>query len=343
MNIKRHTVAALGLVAVLAAVLAGTATAKSSDTRVTGAGSSFVFPLVSQWIPALGSAYGINLTYAPVGSGAGIAQVTARTVDFGASDAPLTPDQFAACKGCVQIPWALGATAVIYNLNGVGKQLHFTGKVLADIYLGKVTSWNDAEIKAINPGVNLPSSKITPVYRSDNSGTSYNFTDYLTNVSKDWRSKFGRGVNLSWPAGQGGRGSSGVSAVVKSTEGSIGYVDIAYALQNKLQVGSVKNAAGKYVTPGIKQITAAASTIKSVPSDNELHIVNPSAKNKAAYPICTFTYVIVPTKSDKAAEIRKMMFWALTRGQSFGPKLLFVPIPKVVLAASEKTLKQVQT
>jgi phosphate transport system substrate-binding protein len=339
MNIKRHIVAAVGLVAVLAAVLAGTATAKSSDTKVTGAGSSFVFPLVSQWIPALGSAYGINLTYAPVGSGAGIAQVTARTVDFGASDAPLTADQFAACKGCVQIPWALGATAIIYNLNGVGKQIHFTGKVLADIYLGKVTTWNDAEIKALNPGINLPSTKITPVYRSDNSGTSYNFTDYLTNVSKDWRGKFGRGVNLSWPAGQGGRGSSGVSAVVKSTEGSIGYVDIAYALQNKLQVGAVKNAAGKYVTPGIRQITAAAATIKKVPSDNELHIVNPSAKSKDAYPICTFTYVILPTKSDKAAELRKLVFWALTKGQTYGPKLLFVPIPKVVLAASERTLK----
>jgi len=339
MNIKRHTVAALGLVAVLAAVLAGTASAKSSDTKITGAGSSFVFPLVSQWIPALGSAYGINLTYAPVGSGAGIAQVTARTVDFGASDAPLTADQFAACKGCVQIPWALGATAIIYNLNGVGRQLHFTGKVLADIYMGKVTSWNDAEVKALNPGIDLPSTKITPVYRSDNSGTSYNFTDYLTNVSKDWRGKFGRGVNLSWPSGQGGRGSSGVSAVVKSTEGSIGYVDIAYALQNKLQVGAVKNAAGKYVTPGIKQISAAASTIKKVPSDNELHIVNPSAKNRDAYPIATFTYVILPTKSDKAKELRSMVFWALTKGQTFGPKLFFVPIPKVVLAASEKTLK----
>jgi phosphate transport system substrate-binding protein len=190
--------------------------------------------------------------------------------------------------------------------------------------------------------VTLPATKITPVYRSDNSGTSYNFTDYLTNISRDWRSKYGRGVNLSWPVGQGGRGSSGVSAVVRSTEGSIGYVDIAYALANKLQVAAVKNAAGKYVTPGIKQITAAASTIKSVPDGNELHIVNPSAKNLAAYPICTFTYVIIPTKTSKAADLRRMVFWALTKGQSFGPKLLFVPVPKVVLAASEKTLQQVQ-
>ena len=343
MNTKRHILAALGLVAVLAAVGAGTANAKSSDTRLTGAGSSFVFPLVSQWIPALGSAYGINLTYAPVGSGAGIAQISARTVDFGASDAPLTQDQFAACKGCVQIPWALGATSVVYNLRGVSKQVKLTGKVLADIYLGKITSWDDAALKAINPGISLPSTKITPVYRSDNSGTTYNFTDYLQNVSKDWRSKIGRGVNASWPTGEGARGSSGVAGVVSRTEGAIGYVDIAYALTNHIQVASVKNAAGKFVTPGIKQITAAANTIKSVPAGNELHIVNPSAKVKDAYPIATFTYVILPTKSDKAADLRKLVFWALTKGQSYGPKLLFVPVPKMVLAASEKTLKQIRS
>jgi phosphate transport system substrate-binding protein len=343
MNTKRHIVAALGLVAVLAAVLAGTATAKSSDTRLSGAGSTFVFPLVSQWIPALGSAYGYQVAYAPVGSGAGIAQITARTVDFGASDAPLTSDQFAACKGCVQIPWALGATSMMYSLKGLSKQLHLTGKVIADIYLGKITSWNDPAIKAINSGVNLPSTKITPIYRSDNSGTTYNFTDYLQNVSKDWRSKVGRGVNANWPVGVGGKGSSGVSGVLSHTDGGIAYADIAYALANHFQVAAVKNAAGKYVTPGIRQITAAASTVKSVPDNNEIHIVNPSAKNKDAYPIATFVYVILPTKSDKAAELRKMVFWALTKGQSFGPKLLFVPIPKVVLAASEKTLKQIST
>jgi phosphate transport system substrate-binding protein len=346
MNIKRHIVrrsafAALAVAVVSAAALAGTASAKTRDVRISGAGSSFVFPLVSQWIPALGSAYGYQVAYASVGSGAGIAQITARTVDFGASDAPLTPDQFAACKGCVQIPWALGATAVMYNLHGLNKQLHLTGPVIAQIYLGKITQWNDPAIKAINPGVNLPSTKITPVYRSDNSGTTYNFTDYLQNVSPDWRHQIGRGVNANWPAGVGGKGSSGVSGVVGRTDGAIGYADIAYALTNHFQVAAVKNAAGKYVTPGIKQIAAAASTIKKVPSDNEMHIVNPSAKNTDAYPICTFTYVILPVKSDKAADLRKMVFWALTKGQSYGTKLLFVPIPKVVLAASEKTLTQI--
>jgi phosphate transport system substrate-binding protein len=339
----RTKIAAAGIAAVfaVAALGAGTAGAASKDDKLVGAGSSFVFPLVSQWIPALGQAYGISLTYAPVGSGAGIAQVSARTVDFGASDAPLTPDQLTACHGCVQIPWALGATAVMYNLH-LNKQLHLTGKVLADIYLGKITQWNDPALKAINPGLDLPSTKITPVYRSDNSGTTYNLTDYLQNLSKDWRSKIGRGVNANWPAGQGAKGSSGVSGVVGRTEGAIGYADIAYALANHFAVAAVKNAGGKYVTPGIKQITAAASTLHSVPDGNEIHIVNPSAKNKDAYPIATFTYVILPTKTDKAPALRKMVFWALTKGQSFGTKLLFVPIPKVVLTASEKTLKQVQ-
>ncbi len=343
---KRVGLAAIALLVVAGFVFAGAAVAgtkKSSDTRISGAGSSFVFPLVSQWIPAVGPALGINLAYSPVGSGAGIAQITARTVDFGASDAPLTPDQFSACKGCVQIPWALGGTAILINVHGLTKQLHLTGKVLADIYLGKITTWNDAAIKALNPGVSLPSTKITPVYRSDNSGTTYNFTDYLTAISAVWRSKVGRGVNANWPAGVGGKGSSGVSGVVKSTDGAIGYADIAYALANHIQIAAIKNGAGKYTTPGIKQIAAAASTIRSVPSDGELHIVNPSAKNPVAYPISTFTYVILPTKTDKAAQLRSLVFWALTKGQGYGTKLLFVPIPKVVLAASEKTLKQIST
>jgi phosphate transport system substrate-binding protein len=342
MNTKRHTLAALGLVAVLTAVLAGSATAKSSDTHISGAGSSFVFPLVSQWIPAVAPALGISLAYSSVGSGAGIAQITARTVDFGASDAPLSPDQAAACKGCVQIPWALGATAILINVHGLSKQLHLTGPVLADIYLGKITSWADPAIKALNPGVSLPGTKITPVYRSDNSGTTYNFLDYLSAVSGEWKSKVGVGVNANWPAGVGGKGSSGVSGVVKTTEGAIGYADIAYALANHIQVAAVKNAAGRFVTPGIKQITAAASTIKKVPANNEMHIVNPPASNPSAYPICTFTYVILPLKTDKAADLRKLVFWALTKGQAFGLKLLFIPVPKTVLAASEKTLKQVQ-
>ncbi len=341
---KLGALAILAIAAVAVGVLASAASSASSrtaDTKITGAGSSFVFPLVSQWIPAVGPALGIELTYAAVGSGAGIAQITARTVDFGASDAPMSPDQFTACKGCVQIPWALAATSIPYNLPGLKKQVRLTGPVIANIYLGAVTQWNDPSIQKLNPGLSLPSTKITPVYRSDNSGTSYNFTDYLASVSPAWKSKIGVGVNASWPAGVGGKGSSGVAGVVSHTEGAIGYVDIAYAKNNHLQVASVKNRAGTFAQPGLRGIAAAGATVTSVPSNNELHIVNPPASQKLAYPICTFTYVILPTSSSKAAELRKLVFWALTKGQTFGPKLLFVPIPAKVLVASEKTLKQV--
>jgi len=342
----------LGALAILATsvVVAGAfasaaspASQRAADTKITGAGSSFVFPLVSQWIPALGPALGIDLTYAAVGSGAGIAQITARTVDFGASDAPMSPDQFSACKGCVQIPWALAATSIPYNVPGLKKRVRLTGAVIASIYLGKITQWNDKALQKLNPGAGLPATKITPVYRSDNSGTSYNFTDYLASVSPEWKSKIGVGVNASWPTGIGGKGSSGVAGVISRTEGAIGYVDIAYALSNKLQVASVQNKAGAFADPGLRGTAAAGATVTKVPSNNELHIVNPPASQKLAYPICTFTYVILPTKTAKAAELRKFVFWALTKGQPYGPKLLFVPIPLPVLAASEKTLLQVKS
>jgi phosphate transport system substrate-binding protein len=338
--------AALAAVVVaLAAVLAAatTAEARRSADQLVGAGSTFVTPLISQWQNDYPSKTGVQIQYNPIGSGGGISAITSRTVDFGASDAPLTSDQFTACRGCVQIPWALSATAAIYNLSGVKNNLHLTGKVLADIYLGKITQWDDRAIKAINPGVNLPSTKITAVYRSDNSGTTYNWTDYLSAVSSEWKSKIGVGVNANWPAGVGAKGSSGVAGVVAKTEGGICYADVAFALKNHLQFASVKNASGKYTTPGLRGIKAAAETVKKVPANNEMHIVNPPKGNKLAYPIATFTYAIVPTKTDKAPELRRFIFYALTQGQKFGPKLLFQPIPAVVLFASEKTLKKVQS
>jgi len=332
-------VLALGLVAVVGAG------AKSSDGRLTGAGSSFVSPLVSLWAADYASKTGTQIAYSPVGSGAGIAAITARQVDFGASDAPLSPDQFNACNGCVQIPWALSATAIIYNLSGVPNNLKMTGQVLARIYLGDITKWDDPAIKALNSKVDLPSTAITPVYRSDNSGTSYNFTDYLSAVSPAWKSKIGIGVNANWPKGQGGRGSSGVSGVVSNTQGSIGYVDVAFALKNRLKFMSVKNSSGRYTTPGLRGITAAASSVKKVPASNELHIVNPPKADPLAYPICTFTYVILPMKSDKSSDLRRFIFYAVnpSQGQKLGPKLLFAPLPRVVLVASEKTLKKVQS
>ena len=230
---------------------------------------------------------------------AGIAAITARQVDFGASDAPLSPDQLNACNGCVQIPWALSATSIIYNVKDVPNNLHMTGAVLANIYLGTITKWNDPAIKALNPKTSLPATSITPVYRSDNSGTTYNFTDYLSKVSPGWKSKIGIGVNANWPAGQGGRGSAGVSGIVSNTDGALGYVDVAFALKNRLKFMSIRNSSGKYTTPGLRGITAAAGTVKSVPASNELHIVNPPKSDPLAYPICTFTYVILPLKATK--------------------------------------------
>ncbi len=251
--------------AALASLVAVVGAGAKSTATITGAGSTFVAPLVSLWAADYASKTGTQIAYSPVGSGAGIAAITARQVDFGASDAPLSPDQFNTCNGCVQIPWALGATSIIYNLPGVPNNLHMTGPVLAKIYLGQITKWNDPAIKALNPKVSLPSTSITPVYRSDNSGTSYNFTDYLSAVSPTWKSKIGVGVNANWPAGQGGKGSSGVSGVVKNTDGAIGYADVAYALKNHLKFMAVKNASGKFTTPGLRGIKAAAATIPRRP------------------------------------------------------------------------------
>src|SRR5690242_14260088 len=226
-------------IAAMAFVLVASATAlaapsKQSGTTITGAGSTFVAPLVQQWAAPVGAAYGYELQYSPVGSGAGITAVTSRTVDFGASDAPLTPDQFAACKGCMQIPWALSATSVIYNLPGVKNLLHMNGATLAKIFMGQITQWDDPAIKKLNKGVALPGTKIAIVHRSDNSGTTFNFTDYLSSASPQWKSQYSTGVAVNWPVGTGQRGSSGVAGGVSQTPGAIGYVDVAYALHNHL-------------------------------------------------------------------------------------------------------------
>jgi phosphate transport system substrate-binding protein len=337
---KLTTVAVLvAAVAALAAASSNASSGRTTDT-LKGAGSSFVAPLVAQW---KANYNGSDIQYNPIGSGGGIAAITNRSVDFGASDAPLSKDQFAACKGCVQIPWALSATSIPYNVPGLNGRLHLNAGVLADIYLGKTTNWNSPRIKALNRKLSLPDLKITPVYRSDNSGTSYNFTDYLAHASGEWKSKIGVGVNANWPAGIGAPKSNGVAAAVSQTKGAVGYVDVAYALGNKLAFAAIQNKSGQWALPGIRGIKSAAALIKKVPSSGELSIVNPpkAAKYKNAYPISTFTYVIVPTSTAKAKELRRFVFWALTNGQQFGPKLLFVPIPKIVLAYSEKTLNKV--
>jgi phosphate transport system substrate-binding protein len=336
---RRTTIAAAIAVAslVLGASVAG---ASSTAGSLKGAGSTFVFPLVSQWQAHYKAA---QITYGSVGSGAGIAAITARTVDFGASDAPLTKDQATACKGCQQIPWALSATSIPYNVPGVGYGLKLTGPILANIYLGKITNWNDSRITKLNKGLNLPNLKITPVYRSDGSGTSYNFTDYLSSVSREWKSKVGVGTQPNFPAGIGGRGSSGLASVVSRTNGGIGYVDVAYSLKNGLKFAKMQNRAGKFQLPGLRGIAAAAATVKRVPSSGELSIVNPPKSQKLAYPICTFVYVIAPMKSSKASTLKQFISWAITSGQKYGPPLKFLPLPKVVQTADKTLLRRIHS
>jgi phosphate transport system substrate-binding protein len=335
---KTATAAALAVVAL--AFGASFAAAGSTGGSLKGAGSTFVFPLVSQWQANYKNA---QITYGSVGSGAGIAAITARTVDFGASDAPLTKDQYSACKGCEQIPWALSSTSIPYHVPGVNYGLKLTGKIIAGIYLGHIAKWNNSAIKKINPGVKLPDLKITPVYRSDGSGTSYNFTDYLSRVSKEWKSKVGVGTQPSFPTGIGGRGSAGLAAVVSRTDGAIGYVDEAYSLKNGFKVAKVQNRAGKFQLPGLKGIQAAAATIRRVPSNGELSIVNPPKSQKLAYPICTFTYVIVPLKSNKASTLKQFISWAITGGQQYAKPLQFYPLPKLVRTADRAFIRRIHS
>src|SRR5919197_1837798 len=329
-------------VAVVLASIAGSAQAKPQASELTGAGSSFVSKLVQAWIPKVDSQLGIKVTYGPIGSGGGINAITNRTVDFGASDAPLTPDQFAACRGCVQIPWALSATSIAYRGDGLPNHIRLDGKTIANIFLGKIKKWNDPAIKKQNKGKSLPDLAITVIHRSDNSGTTYNLTEYLNSVSSEWKSKVGKGVAVDWPTGVGARGSSGVSGTLSQTNGGITYVDVAYSLKNHFFFAAVKNRAGVYQLPGLRGIAAAGATILRVaPNNGGISIVNPSKRQPLAYPFCTFTYIILPTNTSKAKELKQFVRWALTSGQSSGPKLLFSPLPKVVQKASVKTLNSV--
>ncbi len=342
---KRLTRKLTILLAVLAAAAlavsggAGASSSKRTGSSLTGAGSTFVSKLVQTWIPKVDGSLGIKVTYGPIGSGGGINAITNRTVDFGASDAPLTPDQFAACRECVQIPWALSATSIAYRGDGLPNHIRLTGKVLANIFLGKIKKWDDPAIKKINKKASLPDLSITVIHRSDNSGTTYNLTEYLNTVSPQWKSGTGKGVAVDWPTGVGARGSSGVSAALSQTNGGLTYVDVAFSLANHFKFAAIQNRAGVYQIPGLNSIKAAGATILRVaPNNGGISIVNPSKRQPLAYPICTFTYVIVPKQTSKAAELKKFVRWALTKGQGDGPKLLFSPLPKVVLNAGLKTL-----
>jgi phosphate transport system substrate-binding protein len=346
--LSRKTITLFGVlgavVALVLASIAGSAQAKPQATELTGAGSSFVSKLVQTWIPKVDSQLGIKVTYGPIGSGGGIQQITNRTVDFGASDAPLTPDQAAACKGCVQIPWALSATSIPYKLDNGPNRIRLSGPVLANIFLGKIKTWDAPAIKALNKGKSIPNTPITVIHRSDGSGTTYNLTDYFNRVSGEWKSKVGKGTAVNWPIGVGARGSAGVSAALSQTNGGISYVDVAFSLANHFKFAAIKNKAGVFALPGLTGIKSAAATINRVAPDNGgISIVNPAKSQKLAYPICTFTYIIIPKQTSKAAELKRFVNWALTKGQADGPKLLFSPLPKVVLKASQKTVALIHT
>ena len=311
----------------------------AASAEIKGAGSTLVAPLLANWVNGFeaNSAGAVKVTYGAVGSGAGIAQITARTVDFGASDAPLTPEQATACNGCVQIPWALSATGLGYNIPGV-KKLNLNGSVIAGIYLGKITKWNDAKIKKLNPGVHLPGTTITPIYRSDGSGDTYAFTNYLSKVSKYWKGNIGSSTTISFPAGLGAKGNLGVTQTVQATPGAIGYISASYLIAAKLRAAAVENEAKKFTFPNLKNISAAAEMVKKVPANNELHIVNPPKKYTLAYPISTFTYCIVPHGAPKKGELEQFINYAMTTGQKYGPALDFAPLPKVVLDAAKRAL-----
>lgn len=321
----------------------GSSSSSSGTSKVLiGAGSTLVAPLVSQWEADYVKSVGVTITYGAVGSGGGIDAITSRSVDFGASDAPLDSDQATACKGCVEIPWVLAAVVPAYRLDGAPDHLKLTGQVIADMFLGKVTAWNDPAIKQLNPGVNLPSTKVTPIYRSDGSGDSYAFTNYLSSVDPEWKSKIGVSTQPAFPTGTGSKGTSGVAASVQSTNGGISYMTLAYIVNDKLQSALVQNAAGSYPVPGIPSITAAASAQTTINPDGSITLVNPPASAAGAWPISTYSYVLVPHDSPKGVTMRAFLTYAIgDTGQAFATPLEFAPLPANVVAHDKTEIAKI--
>ena len=289
--------AAVGALALTAAAAPGqAATSRSTGGSLTGAGSTLVYPLVSQWGSAYQSSAGVGITYGSIGSGAGIAQITARTVDFGASDAPMTPDQASKANGVLQIPWALAATVVSYNVPGIKAHLHLTGTAARQHLPRPDHELERPDDQEAEPEGALPNLKITPVYRSDGSGDTFVFTDYLTQVSAPWRANVGNATQVQFPTGVGAKGNDGVAGVIKSTSGAIGYVSLSYDFANGLQYAVLRNAAGQYPQPSIASISEAAKSTGNVPASNSISIVNPPKTFPKAYPMATFTYALVPSE-----------------------------------------------
>jgi phosphate transport system substrate-binding protein len=329
---------ALVILALVATLAPGCGSGHTSGGVLVGAGSTFVYPLMTEWIKDYAESRHGTITYGPIGSGGGIRSVTNSSYNFGASDAPLTTDEEIACDGCVQIPWALAATSIPYNVPGAPNHLRLTGNVLARIYLGRIKRWNDPAIAKLNAGKTLPNIPITPIHRRDSSGTTFNFTDYLTHVNAQWKASVGMGLSVDWPTGAGANGSSGVAGVLSRTRGGIAYVDAAYSLENGFAFAAIRNRAGGFVLPTRANVAAAAASVREVPDDNAISIVDPPAAQSNAYPISTFTYAIVHKGGSKARQLQQFLRYAIGPGQQFGPRLQFAKLPAVVLAADRKAI-----
>lgn len=318
-------------------------------TNLNGAGATFPNPIYQKWFSEYHKAHSdVRINYQSVGSGAGIQQLMAGTVDFGASDMPMKDEQLAELKNkrgfdTYNIPTVLGAVVPAYNVPGVTADLKFTGSVLADIYLGKIKKWDDEAIAKINPGVKLPSTDIVVVHRSDGSGTTFIFTDYLCKVSPEWKQKVGANTSVSWPTGFGGKGNEGVAGQIKQMQGAIGYIELIYALQNKIAFGSVQNAASQFIKGSLDSVTAAAASVKDMPSDFRVSITN--APGQSAYPIASFTYLLIPAKwgdASKRATMVDFLNWMLDSGQGMTKDFDYAPLPKAVSDKVAATIKQIQ-
>ncbi len=318
-----------------AATVAATLGLAAQAVQINGAGATFPYPIYSKWFAEYNKLRpNVEINYQSIGSGGGIRQVTQETVFFGATDGPMTNDQLLAAPGKIfHFPTVLGAVVPVYNVQGVDAELKFTGPVLADIFLGKITKWNDPAIAKLNAGVKLPASDITIVHRSDGSGTTYIWVDYLSKVSPEWKQKVGVNTSVRWPAGVGGKGNEGVAGLVRQSPNSIGYVELIYALQNKIDYGSVQNAAGKFVRASIEATTAAAAAAAGkMPADFRVSITN--APGDSAYPIASFTWLLLyenPKNKQQAKVMVDFMKWALTDGQKYAAQLGYAPLPESVV------------
>ena len=322
-----------------AAFISAPLTVQAQNVTLTGAGSTFAAPLYSKWAAEYKKSHSnVEINYQAIGSGGGIRQVSTGTVDFGGTDGPMNDAQLADAKSklhtdILHFPTALGAAVPIYNVPGVASDLKFTQDALAGIFLGKITKWNDPAIASANPGVKLPAANILVVHRSDGSGTTYTWADFLSKVSPEWKSRIGVGSSISWPVGLGGKGNDGVAGLVKQTANSIGYVELVYAVQNKISYGEVRNSSGKFIKAGLASVSAAAAgAVKNMPADFRVSITD--APNAEAYPISTFTWMLIPRSvpdKNKAAVLKEFLKWSLTTGQNECEALTYAKLPKEVV------------